>query len=236
MNKIEQKVINSSNFYSSSFLNFDFKLAEFGYKTIKPFFCCKKALELGPASGFMTKNLVNDFEKLDLIEGSKELLDQIPNYKNIFKFHSLFENFETDEQYDTIIMAHVLEHIKNPVAILKKIHTWLSNSGIFIISVPNAKSLHRLAAVKMGLLASEYQLNSRDHQLGHYRVYDLETLENHAKEANFKIIKKGGYFLKPISNGQIDIQWNESMIEAFYNLGFDFEENCAEIYIVCQKK
>ena len=88
----------------------------------------------------------------------------------------------------------------------------------------------------MWLLASEYQLNSRDHQLGHYRVYDLETLENHAKEAKFKIIKKGGYFLKPISNGQIDIQWNESMIEAFYNLGFDFEENSAEIYIVCQKK
>ncbi|MDB0055421.1 class I SAM-dependent methyltransferase, partial [Bacteroidia bacterium] len=208
---------------------------EFGYNTIKPFFRGKKALELGPASGFMTKNLVNDFEKLDLIEGSNELLDQIPNYENVIKTHSLFEDFETTELYDTIIMAHVLEHIENPVAILEKVHSWLSDSGVFIVSVPNAKSLHRLAAVKMGLLTSEYQLNSRDHQLGHYRVYDLETLENHAKEANFQILNKGGYFLKPISNGQIDNHWDESMIEAFYNLGFDFEENCAEIYLVCQK-
>ncbi len=235
MDQLKEKVLQSASFYGQSILNFDYQLADFNFQSLKPFFKGRKALELGPASGYMTKSLVKEFDLLDIVEGSEKLLNQIPDYSNVRKFHSYFEEFETNEKYETIIMSHVLEHIENPVLLLKRIHQWLSEDGHFLVSVPNAKSIHRLVAVEMGLLNSVNELNARDHELGHYRVYDMDLLKAHITEAGFKINETGGIFLKPVSNGQIDQYWTPEMIQGFYKAGKHFPENCAEIYAVCVK-
>lgn len=228
----KKKIEESANFYSK-FLNIDHLLLLYSFETLKKYFRGTVALEIGPAYGGMTKLLKDEFSNLHLIEGSKKLLDQIPNYNNIVKFHNLIEEYSTETKYDTIIMSHVLEHIANPIIVLKKIHSLLKPDGVFLVSVPNAKSLHRMVAKAMGLLSSEYDLNERDHELGHYRVYDLEKLKRDLLHAKFKINHSGGYFLKPLSNGQIEQNWNQDMIDGFYNVGTQFQENCAEIYAVC---
>jgi len=82
----QQKVDKSAKFYTSSeMLNFDLMLSEFGYKTIKPYFIGDIGMEIGPSTGYVTKFLKNDFKQLDLVEGSNELLQQIPNYPNVKK-------------------------------------------------------------------------------------------------------------------------------------------------------
>ena len=235
MEKFKKKVQNSSNFYNESFVKFDFKLTEYNYLTIKKFFKGSLALELGPAIGQMTKYIVNDFSTLHLVEGSKTLLEQIPNYPNIIKHHSYFEEFKTDLKFDTIIMGHVLEHVEDPANILKCIHNWLSDDGVLIISVPNAKSIHRIVGVEMGILKNVYELNERDHDAGHYRVYDIDSLKKEANDAGFKVIHQGGIFFKPLSNMQIETNWNAEMIEGFFKISDMFPFNCAEIYIVCTK-
>jgi 2-polyprenyl-3-methyl-5-hydroxy-6-metoxy-1,4-benzoquinol methylase len=235
MNHLKKKVIDSAGFYGQSFLNFDYQLADYNFQSLKPFFKGKRALELGPASGYMTKSLVKEFDTIDLVEGSESLLQQIPDYPNIRKFCSYFEEFETKEKYETIIMSHVLEHIEDPVLVLQRIYNWLDADGVFLVSVPNAKSIHRIVAVEMGLLKSVYELNSRDHELGHYRVYDMDSLKSHVKEAGFNIKEVGGIFLKPVSNGQIEQHWTSEMIEGFYKAGKHFQENCAEIFVACVK-
>lgn len=235
MSEITERIDRSAHFYNQQYLNFDYQVAEFGFRTIKPFFKGKLALELGPASGYMTKTLVNEFDNLHIVEAAKDLLDQIPDYPNVAKHHALFEEFETDLRFDTIIMSHVLEHIYDPQVVLKRILGWLKDDGVFVVSVPNAKSLHRLVAVEMGLLTSEYQLNQRDLDLGHYRVYDLDSLRKDVSDAGFSIRHSGGYFLKPLSNGQIEQNWNQQMIDGFYKVGAHFQQNCAEIFAVCSK-
>jgi SAM-dependent methyltransferase len=235
MNNFKDKANISAKFYNDSFLNFDFKLTEFNYLTIKDYFNGKTALELGPAIGQMTKYIVPHFDKIHVVEGVKDLLEQIPKYTNVIKHHSYFEEFKTDIKFETIIMSHVLEHIEYPIEILKSVYDWLADDGVLIISVPNAKSIHRLAAVEMGLLGSEYELNSRDHELGHYRVYDSQTLLNDAIQAGYKIKASGSIFLKPVSNKQIEENWDERMIDGFFRLGKKFPENGAEIFIVCTK-
>ena len=235
MNDLKKRVNASSNFYKESILNFDYQLAKYNFESLKPFFKGKTALELGPASGYMTKDLVDEFETLHVVEGSESLLKEIPDYPNVIKYHSLFEDFETTQKYDSIIMSHVLEHIENPGLVLKKIYEWLEDDGAFLVSVPNAKSIHRLVAVQMGMLTSEYDLNARDHELGHFRVYDMNTLCAQMVEAGFKVHEKGGVFLKPLSNGQIENNWTPEMIEGFYKVGKYFQEYCAEIFVVCSK-
>jgi 2-polyprenyl-3-methyl-5-hydroxy-6-metoxy-1,4-benzoquinol methylase len=224
-----------ATFYNYETLGFDLKLVEYGFKTYKKYFKGNSALELGPASGYMTKHLVQEFDKLTVVEGAKSLIEQIPNYSNLIKVNSLFEEYEPKEYYDTIIMNHVLEHIENPIALLKRIYNWLANDGVFIVGVPNAKSFHRLVAVEMGLLKTEYELNNRDIELGHYRVYDFDLLKEHVLEANFKIVKEGGIFLKFLSNTQIEQYLNDSIISAYFKLAEDFYYNSAEIYLVLKK-
>jgi hypothetical protein len=236
MSNILDKVEESSKFYHSNMLNIDYKLVQFCYHTLKPHFRGKIACELGPSTGYMTEYLLNDFEELDVIEGAKNLLDQIPEHKKLRKYHSLFEEFVPTRKYDTLIMNHVLEHIENPVELLKKLSSWIHEDGVFLIGVPNAKSFHRMAAVQMGLLTAESDLNERDKELGHYRVYDMPTLISHAENAGLRVIDSGGIFLKFLSNAQIEKVFTNEMLEAYYKLGQNFPHNASEIYIVCKNR
>jgi SAM-dependent methyltransferase len=234
MNDIKSTVEGAAKFYHQDIMTIDYKQTEFCYRSLKPFFRGTVACELGPATGYMTKNLLDDFEQLDVIEGAKDLLDAIPDNPKLKKYHSLFEDFQPSRKYDTIIMSHVLEHIKEPVALLSTLKTWLAPGGALLVAVPNALSFHRMAAVEMGLLNKETDLNDRDKELGHYRVYDMATLTSHAKQAGLNITHSGGIFLKFLSNAQIEKICTDQMLEAYYKLSERFGENGAEIYIVCE--
>jgi 2-polyprenyl-3-methyl-5-hydroxy-6-metoxy-1,4-benzoquinol methylase len=221
-----------SKWYIKSELDFDRTLQRLRYRTIKKYFAGNNCLEIAPAQGITTASLKDDFKVLHVVDGSKNLLDLIPQYPNVTKFHSLIEEFEAPIEYDFILMDHILEHLENPVAALKKVSSFLKEGGVFAVGVPNARSFHRMAAVEMGFLKNIYELNSRDHELGHYRVYDFDSLQEHVVEAGFTVLDKVGVFLKPLSNKQIEETWTSEMIEGFYQLGFKFQENAAEIYIV----
>jgi SAM-dependent methyltransferase len=228
MNDINQY----AGFYAAHNLTIDYQTVGFIYESLKAHFKGSVALEMGPANGLMTSHLVHDFETLHLVEGAADLLEQVPNYPNVTKFLSYFEHFEPPIQYDTIILSHVLEHIEKPIEVLSKVKQWLKPDGVFLVVVPNAKSFHRLAAVKMGMLESEYSLNERDFQLGHHRVYDFESLISDCKTAGYEIKDKGGVFLKTLSNRQMEGLYTPEMMRAFYLLGQDYADNAAEIYVV----
>jgi 2-polyprenyl-3-methyl-5-hydroxy-6-metoxy-1,4-benzoquinol methylase len=226
---------NFAQFYKNEKLGFDLRLVDKGFNTFKSFFKGESCLELGPATGYMTKHLVNYFKNVTLVEGSSTLINQIPNYRNVEKINCLFEEFNSNHKFDTIILNHVLEHIEDPNKLLKMIYNWLSDDGICIIGVPNAKSFHRLAAVKMGLLQTEYELNSRDKELGHFRIYDLDLLKKQTTNVGFKIKHEGGIFLKFLSNSQIEQFLPDEVIDAYFDLAQNFYNNSAEIYIVLNK-
>lgn len=221
-----------SKWYVEKELDFDRTLQKLRYRTVKNYFKGDTCLEIAPAQGITTAFLKDDFKTLHIVEGSKELLNLIPGYPNLTKFHSMIEDFSAPIKYDFILMDHILEHVKEPVKALRNVRNMMKEDSLFAIGVPNAKSIHRLAAVEMGFLNSIYELNERDHELGHHRVYDFNSLEKDIVDAGFKVNEKIGVFLKPLSNRQINETWTNEMIEGFYKLGFQFKENAAEIYII----
>ncbi len=193
-------------------------------------------LELGPAEGVMTQELSKIFQDFTVVEGSpvfcEKLRDNFPQMKVI---ESLFENFNPNRTFDNIVLGHILEHVENPVEILKLARTWLSENGKILAAVPNANSIHRQAAVSMGLLSDVYQLNETDIHHGHRRVYDFESFKKDFLESGLKIVCQGGYWLKPLSNKQIEETWSQEMLEAFMKLGEKYPEIAAETYIIAQK-
>ncbi|MCB1064612.1 MAG: class I SAM-dependent methyltransferase [Verrucomicrobiae bacterium] len=220
-----------SEFYSRENITLDIRLIEIGYRYFRPHFRVGTCLELGPATGYMTRLLVEDFPHVTAVEGAADLLSQIPHFENLTKVHALFEEFTPRTRFNTIMMNHVLEHIEEPIPLLRRIRDWLADDGVLILGVPNAKSFHRLAAVRMGLLETEYSLNERDRELGHFRVYDLNQLREDALEAGYAVEAEGGTFLKFLANSQMESTMNDSMLEAYHELGLDFVENCAEVFL-----
>jgi len=235
MSRAEQERVESlSDWYLKEQLDFDRQLIGFRYKTIKPKLVGPRGLELGPADGEMTRFLVNDFKHLTIVEGSNDLLAQIPERPNLIKVHALFEQFKPEHQFDSIILEHVLEHVDNPVGLLSCVKNWLAPEGRLFLGAPNGNSIHRLVAVKMGMLGNPCQLNSRDHALGHRRVYTPKTFRADIEKSGLKILEMGGVFFKPLSSAQIQEHWSEEIIQGFYELCKDFPEHAADIYSVCQ--
>lgn len=229
----QERVAKLAQWYLDEQLDFDKRLIRYRYETIKPKFNGRSCLELGPAEGQMTQFLINDFESLTVVEGSLELLEKIADAKNLVKVHSLFENYKPNELFDTVILEHILEHVEDPVALLTLAKQFLAPGGILLVGVPNANSIHRLAAVKMGLLSHPSQLNSRDIALGHRRVYSSTSFREDIGESGLRITELGGVYFKPLSNSQIQDNWNVDMIEGFFQLGKDFPEFAAELFAVC---
>jgi len=135
-----------------------------------------------------------------------------------------------------VILGHVLEHVSDPIATLQKVFDWLNNSTVVFAAVPNARSLHRQAAVQMGLLSSEFELNDTDRKIGHRRIYSPESLRNDFNKAGFAVQQFGGYWLKPVSNAQIIESWSPEMLAAFMQLGERYPDVAGEIYVVARKK
>jgi 2-polyprenyl-3-methyl-5-hydroxy-6-metoxy-1,4-benzoquinol methylase len=234
MESEQARVESLGRFYLDEQLDFDRRLTRFRYDTIKSHLMGPEGLELGPADGEMTLLLLPHFSKLTIVDAAKGLLDGIHDHPCLVKVHSLFEDLEPVQPYNTIFIDHVLEHVEDPVALIRRAKRWLAPQGKMILGVPNGHSIHRLAAVKMGLLKEPCELNQRDHQLGHRRVYTHQTFRRDVEAAGMRFVTSGGVFFKPLSNQQIQQNWNEEMIQGFYELGKDFPEHAAEIYVVCQ--
>ena len=149
-------------------------------------------------------------------------------------FHDLFETFNPTARFDTIVLSHVLEHVIDPIQLLRQAKSWLNPGGRLFCAVPNANSIHRQAAVLMGILETEASLNESDQQHGHRRVFTPEQLRSTFIDAGLIIERFGGYWLKPLSNGQIQSHWTQEMIEAFMILGEKYPEVAGEIYIVAE--
>jgi 2-polyprenyl-3-methyl-5-hydroxy-6-metoxy-1,4-benzoquinol methylase len=206
---------------------------EHSFKIFKRFLKPGKILELGPAEGLMTVHLNELDASLTVIEGSNVFARELKcKFPTINVINELFENATLDAKFDNIILGHVLEHVDNPLLILELIKKWLNPGGIVLCAVPNARSIHRQAAVEMNMLKSIFSMSDKDVHHGHLRIYTPELLREDFIEAGYNIIHTGGYWLKPISDKQIEQQWNIEMLEAFMRLGEFYPDIAGEIYLI----
>ncbi len=205
----------------------------YSFKIFSRFLKPGRILELGPAEGLMTEHLLMYDDKLTVIEGSSVFAEQLKEkFPALNVIHALFEETEIETKFDFIILGHVLEHVADPVVLLQLIKKWLAPGGKVLCAVPNAQSLHRQAAVEMGLLESVFSQSEKDIHHGHMRIYSPETFKSDFTRAGYNIDHFGGYWIKPISDKQIEESWTQEMLSAFLRLGESYPDIAAEIYIV----
>src|SRR6185436_8785861 len=115
--------------YAYSF-NFDV-MHPFMIKSFEPFFKMGSLLELGSLKGDFTKRFLPYFDDITCVEASDVAIEEArKRLGNKVKFvNSLFEKATLPKRYDNIVLTHVLEHLDDPVFVLKRINDeWLETN------------------------------------------------------------------------------------------------------------
>ncbi len=213
---------------------FDYHLVKYGAQIILEYAAGPAVLEMGCSTGVMTEELVTRFPEVVVVDGSAEYLEAAGRWVGgRASFHlSLFEEFAPDRLFNAIIMANILEHVADPVRLLGRARTWLAPGGAIHIIVPNAGSLHRRVGVAMGLLSRLDELNTRDLEVGHRRVYTFDALSADIHAADLAAAPLTGFFLKPLPNDQMQ-QWPQDLLDALLDVGKALPAYCAHIYARC---
>jgi 2-polyprenyl-3-methyl-5-hydroxy-6-metoxy-1,4-benzoquinol methylase len=224
--------------------NFDFDVMHpFMLKSFLPFFMPGNILELGSYKGAFTKRLFPYFDDITCVEASDEAINVAKkDFDNEVKyFNALFENVELPQKYDNIILTHVLEHLDDPILVLKRINNeWLSEKGRLFLVCPNANAPSRQIAVKMGLINHNTAITPAEKEHGHRITYSLDTLEREAKKAGLNVIHRSGIFFKALANFQWDQLLKTDIIskeylEGCYELGQQYPDLCSSIFLMCEK-
>ena len=224
--------------------SFDFDVMHpFMIRSFEPFFNKGSLLELGSFKGDFTKRFTSYFDDVTCVEASSIAIEDAKcKLGDKIRFvNSLFETATLPKRYDNIVLTHVLEHIDDPVLVLKRINDeWLAEGGRFFLVCPNANAPSRQIAVKMGLITHNAAVTPAEAEHGHRCTYSLDTLERDANAAGLKIMHRSGIFFKALANFQWDRLLNTDIIskeylEGCYKLGQHYPDLCSSIFLICER-
>ena len=213
-----------------------------------------RLLDMPCGDGTLTAMMVPHFKRVVGVDASATHLNVAKQKLPQVEFHhDLIEDLKLDEKFDTVTMLNVLEHVTDPVAVLKKAASFLAKDGILLVHVPNSQAVNRKIAVLMGTLKSCEELSPFDiNVVGHRRSYDLNSLCADIESSGLKLVATGGVFYKMLSTPQMDWflknglweeggfgwgrvgaekrDWKAEFCRACYEYGKDHPEDCNVIY------
>jgi 2-polyprenyl-3-methyl-5-hydroxy-6-metoxy-1,4-benzoquinol methylase len=118
----------------------------------------KNILDFGAGSG-VNLDMLRKHGLVDIHEQNKyarAIIKKEKKIKNLYSTLKIKKNF-----YDLILLADVIEHVKQPKELLKDLKKFLKKDGHILITVP----------------AYQFLFSKKDKVLGHYRRYNKELLK-----------------------------------------------------------
>lgn len=164
-------------------------------------------LELGPSNGNLAKHLLDEKNCIiDIIEIDEEAGRQA----QAFARNSCIGSEEGDlekfiwaeklknQEYDYIIILDVLEHLKNPAEVLKRLGDVLKEDGKILVSIPNLA--HN--SVVIGLLNNQFRYTD-------VGLLDCTHLKFFTYESVIDMVYSNGYYVDSEEIKQIEVGNNE---------------------------
>lgn len=152
----------------------------------------KRVLDIGCSIGTLGKSLKarQDVEVIG-IEYDKEMAKIAEKYLDKIIIGDLdsilLPDLFSDIQFDCIVFADVLEHLKDPWSIVQTTHNLLREKGVVIISVPNVR--HYTTILNL-LIRGYWPYRERGiHDKNHLRFFTLKNIKDMLQQAGLEILK-----------------------------------------------
>lgn len=223
---------------------FDFEVMHpYMILSFEKFFRPGKLLELGSHKGHFTRRLLPYFKNITCVEASDSAAHEAQSRlgDRVKVVNDVFETVSLTDTYENIVLSHVLEHLDDPVGLLKRVNDeWLAEDGRLFLVCPNANAPSRQIAVKMGLISHNSAVTPAEHEHGHRCTYSLDTLERDATAAGLRVIHRSGIFFKALAN----FQWDQLLqtdivsreyLDGCFALGQQYPDLCSSIFLVCER-
>lgn len=204
----------------------------------------KRILEIGCGMEPLFQYLDKDYEVFCVIEPSNvfyENAKKLAKNKNVVCRNEFFAPVKelSDMKFDFILCSGLLPDIEQPVEFFEGLLEVCNPDTILHVNTPNAKSLHRLIAKEMGMIANEFVLSERNLLYQQQQIYDLPMLTELVEKTGFEILDSGSYFVKPFSHIQMYEMMkkniiNKQVLEGLYQLTDYMPEYGSEIFINCR--
>lgn len=188
----------------------------------------RSLLELGLGHGYTTDIFSEHFTRHVVVEGSPEIIRSFRGKHSECPAEivaAYFENFQTAERFDVIVMGFILEHVDDPLLILRRFRQFLAPGGRIFLAVPNAQVLNRRLGYHAGMLDSMTRLSEHDVLLGHKRYYTVDSLREVVEQSGCQVERLEGIYLKPFTTRQIlDLGLDGKILEAMCTVGIAYPE------------
>lgn len=156
-------------------------------------------------------------------------------------YASFFEQHQTDDRYDLIIASSVLHESEDEGSFLGRAWELLCDSGILVVVVPNAASIHRLIGLELGIIVDLSELSSTNIRMQQRRVYTFKSLEQTLGDYRFETFHTDGIFPKILDHtnfaqalleGEVD----ETFLRQMAQIGHRLKPVCSEILMAARKR
>ena len=99
-------------------------------------------LDFGCGNGGLLKLIKDNNDKKEImgIELNEKIVDYLKNIENM-KIYNNLRNIPEKIKFDCVMLNHVLEHLEEPINILKKIKSRMEENSLLIIEVPHAEDI-----------------------------------------------------------------------------------------------
>ena len=162
-----------------------------------------RILDIGAADGYLGEILNRKGHDLVGVESDAGLAEKAHAHYRVLHRADVesFDFFYRDE-FDYILLADVLEHLRDPAAVLRRVLPCLNKNGEVIISLPNVAHLF----VRLSLLFGRFDYRDRGIlDRGHLRFFTLAGIKQMMHETSCRILE-----LRPTSAPvQLVFPWSD---------------------------
>jgi predicted TPR repeat methyltransferase len=149
----------------------------------------RRLLDLGAAGGELGAALRPSFERTYGFEYDVDRIGQLHGRFDQVCVTDLERVKKLPSRMDAIVLADVLEHLRNAPHVLQLVREALNDDGHLFLSVPNIANI----TVRIGLLFGIFQYRERgilDNT--HLRFYTLRTIRQEVRNAGFQVLEIRG--------------------------------------------
>ena len=229
-------------YYYTSAQEFDDYNKRMVIDDIRGFIKPGRMLELGYINHIWTDALLAAGGSVDILEAASNHVERAREHfagnEKVKVFQTLFEDYQPEHQYDTILMSGVVKHIPDDVGFLRRARAWLKPDGVVIACTQNSRSFHRRLGAYMGLEPSPDSYNARDREVFNLHQYDRYKWRALFLDAGYDVQKVGATFLKILSTEQMmylgekyDVQ---QIMEGLRRLGEELQDYGWYLYLIAR--